>query len=45
MEMLANLKINLSKGDTLRTAFDEKVTVSDADGWVDVESDDGVCDH
>ncbi len=44
MKMVANLKINLGEGGTLRTTFDEKVTASDANRWLDVESDDGVRD-
>ncbi len=42
MEMLANLKINLGEGDTLRTLFDEKVTATDVNKQFDVEKDDGV---
>ncbi len=42
MGMLTNLEINLGKGDTLRTIFDETVMVTDVDRWLDVENDDGV---
>ncbi len=44
MEMLANLEINLGRGDTLRTIFDEKVMATDVDRWLDVENHDGVRD-
>ncbi len=44
MEMLANPKINLGEGDTLRTNFDEKVTGSDVDWWFDFGRDDCVRD-
>ncbi len=44
IEILANLRLNLGEGDSLRTSVDEKVTASDVGQWFNTENDDDVRD-
>ncbi len=42
MEMLANLKLNLSENSSLRASVNEIVSASDVKQWFDVENNDNV---